>query len=228
MSGFLKRPGVHGLGALLVVSVLVPLPAAAGPGLFSSTGLEGWMEHRFAERLDVRYRLKRSAGIRVLEADCKMGASGWHWDEEIDLASTPVLRWRWSVTRLPEGPSERTREGDDFAARVYAVVRTGLGPWDVRSVVYVWAREQPAGTDWPSGYTEKAHNVALRSGAADAGLWREERRDLRADFRRYFGIDAQIVESVALMTDCDDGGGRARAAYGDIRVEGAAPGSGAE
>jgi hypothetical protein len=61
--------------------------------------------------------------------------------------------------------------------------------------------------------------VALRSGAAGTGRWHEERRDVRADFQRYFGIELDSVDGVAVMTDCDDAGGKARAWYGDVRFE---------
>ncbi len=182
------------------------------------------MRQTFTERTAVDYRLVQDRGVRVLEADCMMGASGWLWDEAIDLAQTPVLSWRWKVDRLPDGAAERTVAGDDFAARVYVVLRTGLAPWEVRSLVYVWAREEQAGTDWVSAYTPQARNVALRSGRVEAGIWREEHRDLRADFRRYLGIQTDSVDGVALMTDCDDGGGTARAAYGDIHLRKALPG----
>jgi hypothetical protein len=97
------------------------------------------------------------------------------------------------------------------------VIDGGWAFWRTRTVVYVWAARQPAGSDWPSAYADQARVVALRSGTAEAGQWREERRDLRADFRRWFGIDARHVDGVALMTDCDDGGGAASAAYGDLR-----------
>lgn len=211
--------------ALQVLAGLLPaVPVAAAPGLFSSNGLEGWMKQTFTERAPVGYRLVRDGGVRVLEADCMMGASGWLWDEAIDLNRTPVLSWRWKVDRLPDGAAERTVAGDDFAARVYVVLRTGFAPWEARSLVYVWAREEPAGADWPSAYTPRAINVALRSGRAEAGVWREEHRDLRADFRRFLGIESDVVHGVALMTDCDDGGGKARAAYGDIHLRKALPG----
>ena len=58
--------------------------------------------------------------------------------------------------------------------------------------------------------------VALRSGSAEAGRWMQERRDVRADFQRLFGTDITRLDAVALMTDTDNGGGEARAWYGDI------------
>lgn len=58
--------------------------------------------------------------------------------------------------------------------------------------------------------------VAVRSGDDRAGEWVAERRDLRAGFRRHFGIEADHVDGIAVMTDCDNHGGRATAYYGDI------------
>ena len=202
-----------------VVAMLLAVSASAAPGLFSSEGLNGWVEQTFRNKAQTAYRLVQDGGVQVLEADCAKAASGWLWKESIDLKRTPLLRWRWKVERLPEGAPEQTKPGDDFGARVYVVRKTGLTPLSLRSVVYVWAHEAPAGSDWPNPYTAKAHHVALRSGRAGLGEWREEQRDLAADFRRYFDIETDTVDSVALMTDCDDTGGAARARYGDIRLE---------
>lgn len=206
----------------LLLALCVALPVAAAPGAFSSSGLQGWVEQIFKQRSAVHYRLVPDDGIQVLGAECFAASSGWLWRETVDLKRTPVLAWRWKLGGLPKGASERDKAGDDFALRIY-VVRDGGGAWwRTRSLVYVWARQEPAGADWPSAYTSQAHVVALRSGTAGAGRWHEQRRNLRTDFRRYFALDVETVEVVALMTDCDDGGGAARAWYGDIRFEPAA------
>lgn len=203
----------------LLLALLVAPPAAAAPGAFSASGLQGWMEQTFAERPPVAYRLVHDDGVQVLEAACLAASSGWLWRETVNLRRTPVLAWRWKLGELPQGASEREKAGDDFAARVYVVLDGGWAPWRTRSLVYVWARQEPVGAAWPSAYTSQAQVLALRSGAAPAGQWRQERRDLRADFRQYLGLDTETVDGVAVMTDCDDGGGRARAWYGDIRFE---------
>lgn len=109
----------------------------------------------------VHYRLTREGGVQVLEAECRAGASGWLWRETVELRRTPALAWRWKVGELPGSASEREKAGDDFAARVYVVLDGGWAPWRTRSLVYVWARHEPAGTDWPSAYTAQAHIVAL-------------------------------------------------------------------
>lgn len=202
--------------ALLVLGLCAPA-ALAQAGLFSVTGLDGWSEQTFEGKKPTRYRLTRDSGVQVLEADCQASASGWIWKHKIDLARTPVLRWRWKVAQVYQGVREREKKGDDFPARVYVVLDGGLAAWRTRSLVYVWASSEPQGSDWPSAYTRQARMVALRSGASGAGRWHEERRDVRADFQRYFGIELHSVDGVAVMTDCDDAGGKARAWYGDVR-----------
>jgi hypothetical protein len=193
-------------------------PAALGqPGLFSATGLDGWTEQTFEGKQPTRYRLVRDSGVQVVEADCRASASGWIRKQKIDLERTPVLRWRWKVEQVYSDVREREKKGDDYPARVYVVLGSGRMLSRTRSVVYVWASAEPQGRDWPSAYTGQAHMLALRSGASGAGRWHEERRDVRADFKRFFGIDATAADGVAIMTDCDDAGGATRAWYGDVR-----------
>jgi hypothetical protein len=193
-------------------------PAAiAQAGLFSATGLDGWTEQTFEGKKPTGYRLIHESGAQVLQADCRASASGWMRKQRIDLERTPVVRWRWKVARVYSDVREREKKGDDFPARVYVVLGSGRALSRTRSLVYVWASAEPQGADWPSAYTKQAHVVALRSGAADAGRWHEERRDVRADFKRYFGIDVTAADGVAIMTDCDDAGGATRAWYGDVR-----------
>lgn len=214
------QPGGRFGGAWVVVLTLcAPLTAYADPGAFSVTGLAGWTPQTFRNKAPTQYRLAPGPEGSVLDARCAAGASGLIWRERIDLARTPLLRWRWRVDGVYAGLDERTEAGDDFPARVYAVRDGGWAPWRTRSLVYVWASSEPAGSDWRSAYTDQAHIVALRSGAAEAGQWREERRDLRADFQRYFGLALDHVDGIALMSDCDDGGRSASAAYGDLRLE---------
>jgi hypothetical protein len=96
------------------------------------------------------------------------------------------------------------------------VVDGGLLPWRTLAVNYVWASREAEGSDWSNAYTGNAHVVALRSGDADTGGWQTELRDVREDFKRYHGKDITHIDGVAIMTDCDDTGGRAEAWYGDI------------
>jgi hypothetical protein len=188
----------------LLLLVFLALPAHA---------LEGWTEQTFRGKERTAYRM--NAG--VIEAECKASASGWLRREKVDLAATPHLRWRWKVDGIYAGIEEKKKGGDDFPARVYVVYDGGLAVWRTRSLVYVWSSSSAQGSDWPNPYTSQAHHVALRAGGP--GAWQEERRDVRADFKRYFGLDVAALDGVAIMTDCDDAGGAMRASYADIRFE---------
>jgi hypothetical protein len=212
-----SRRVAQGVRRLALVLVLCAPPAFAQSGLFSATGLDGWAEQTFEGKKPTRYRLVRESGVQVLQADCQGSASGWIRKHKIDLERTPVLRWRWKVAQVYSDVREREKKGDDFPARVYVVLGSGRALSRTRSVVYVWASAEPQGSDWPSAYTKQARVVALRSGASGAGRWHEERRDVRADFKRYFGIDVTAADGVAIMSDCDDAGGATRAWYGDVR-----------
>lgn len=195
----------------------------AGPGAFSITGLEGWQPQRFSRLDATTYQLIREGKTQVLQARCEHSASGYLWKEKIDLSKTPKLSWRWRVQQIYPGLPEREKSGDDYPARLYVVRDGGWAIWRTRSLVYVWSNGEAAARDWPDAYTAQAHVIAVRAGVQGLGQWQQEQRDLRADFKTYFGEDVDRVDAVALMTDCDDSKGRGVAEYGDIRLELNAP-----
>jgi hypothetical protein len=197
--------------------ILAALMLAASPVhaemRFEPRDIAAWPEHSFMG--ETRYRTVQVSGEPAVHAVCEGNASGLFLEREIDLTATPVLEWRWRVAeRFPGDAPERTKPGDDFAARVY-VVREGLLPWQTRALNYVWARAEPVGADWPNPFASQAHMIVLRAGPADG--WHTERRDLRADFAQFHDIEPARVDAVAIMTDCDNTGGRAEAWYGRIR-----------
>ncbi len=212
-------------GFLIALFSLAPDVAQAQEivlGRFSAGDLTGWQPKSFEG--ETRYRLvKDGGGETVLEAVSKATASGLVLERKIDLTKTPVLIWRWRIERPVNPPDELSKEGDDFAVRVYFLA-PGAGWLSFPdSVVYVWASRQPAGSAWPNPYTKKAHMVAVDSGAAHAGQWRTHRRNMREDFRRYFGRDITEITHIAIMTDTDNSKLSARGWYGDIRVAPAGP-----
>ena len=54
----------------------------------------------------------------------------------------------------------------------------------------------PAGTAIANAFTRRIRYLVLRSGAADLHHWREERRDIGADFLRLFGSESPQVPPV--------------------------------
>ena len=184
-------------------------------GVLQPGELGPWTEKRFVGR--TVYETVTLGGNDVLRATSVGSASGLFRKIRDDLDSTPFLNWRWRVEAALQGSDERTRAGDDFAARVYVVSNHPVLPWLGRAVNYVWSGSQPVGRAWPNPRSRFVRQMALRSGNGDSRRWVGERRDVRADFREFFGKDLRSVDAVAIMTDTDNAGGSAVAHYGEIR-----------
>lgn len=181
---------------------------------FEQGDLGGWTAKIFSG--ETRYSLERTGEKTALRADSSATASGLYREIKVDLGRTPVLNWSWKVDHVLMGADERTRAGDDYPVRVYVVFSGGLYFWRTRAINYVWSNQQPADSSWPNAFTGNARMIAVESGASRAGKWINERRDVRADYRRLFGEEPSHADAVAIMTDTDNTGTAATAWYGDI------------
>lgn len=152
----------------------------------------------------------------AIKAVSKGAASALAKRITINLDETPYLHWRWRVEGVLENPDERSKAGDDYPARIYVVKEGGWAPWRTRSMNYVWSSSQAKGSAWPSAYTGQSMMLAVGSGDAAAQQWKSERRNVKQDFKRYFGEDIREIDVVAIMTDTDNTGATATAWYGDI------------
>jgi hypothetical protein len=179
------------------------------------------------------YDLVRRGDRSVVRARSDGGAAGLATEARIDLTEYPILEWQWRVEGVVEGGDARTKDGDDYAARVYvtfdyddlgfgdrvklsALRALGYDELPTRALNYIWANRIEQGTVLPNAYTDWVMMVAVRSGEREAGQWVTERRNVLADYREAFGEDPPPVNGVAIMTDTDNTEGRATAYYGDI------------
>ena len=201
----------------LALAFLAALPLRAEPlvlGRFSSGDIEAWQVRKF--KGETRYRIVEFEGRQVLQADSVSSASSLYLEREIDLTARPVLEWSWRIEGTPTVADERSKDGDDFAARLY-VVAPGEGLFGLPiSISYVWAGRVEAGEAWPNPFASRVMMFALDSGNRNAGVWRTHRRDVHADFLRLFRREVDRLKGIAIMTDSDNSGLRARAWYGDI------------
>lgn len=215
------NPLRHGLGPALVCALAVHASEAMSADSieFTPVDFETWSERSFAGETPYSRDPAREAGTDhgALRADCSGGtASGRLLEREVDLGRTPILEWRWRVDSVYEGLDERTREGDDYPARIYVIAQR----WPAfrsRAINYVWSSRQPVGSVWDNAYSDAFAMVAVQSGDDGLGAWVTERRDVHADFQRLHGLDVDTVDVLALMTDCDDAGQSTMAWYGPIR-----------
>lgn len=240
---FRGTPSIR-FGVVLVCAAVLlaatPRPLDVPIGVFSAQSPDrvvpdGWEQMAFRKRAEpTQYALVRVNGTVVVRARSTASASGLITRQRVDLRDTPVLEWRWKVEDVLDGGDARTKDGDDFAARVFVTfdyddlgfgarikrrALKALGYDDVpsRALVYVWANRIKPGTVLSSPYTDWVKTMALQSGPEHAGQWRREVRNVRADYRAAFGEEPPPVNGVALMTDTDDTGEAATAYYGDVR-----------
>jgi hypothetical protein len=164
---------------------------------------------------ETSYRVVAEAGGHVLQAQSRGTASGLVRKIALDPRDTPVLSWRWKVAGTIPAGDERTRAGDDYAARVYVIFPHWFFP-KTRTLNYIWANHLPQGTFLPNAYTANAMMIAVESGSAHAGQWLTERRDMVADYRQAFGEEPPRIGAIAIMTDTDNTGAMATAWYDDL------------
>ena len=179
---------------------------------FATPGLAGWESRSF--KGETRYRVIRDGEQSRLAARCDATASAIARRVSVDLNKTPMLHWQWRLIEGHAGHNERTKAGDDFAARVYVIRDGGMLKWRTRAINYVWTNSTGPGTHWPNPFTDKAMMVTVEAGApAGTPRWVSESRNVRADFKRFHDLDLARIDAVAIMTDCDNTGGRAAAEY---------------
>lgn len=207
------------MGKLLLVFVLFcAWPAAAAElavSNFTAEGLKGWETKSFKGMTD--YRIVQEQGRTVLKGHAQGAASGLTKKLKFNPATWRYLTWSWKIAGTVPGGNARTKQGDDYAARVY-VVFPGRFFWQMRALNYIWANRLPKGEFVPNAFTNRAMLIAVESGPAKAGQWVTVRRDILADYRRVFGEDPPEAGAIAIMTDTDNTGTEATAWYGDITL----------
>ena len=176
-----------------------------------------WKERSFQGNSD--YVITEVQGVEVIEASTEGQASVLYKRERINLLETDSISWRWRVDAVYDNTLERTRGGDDFPARVYVVYQAGLSPLNTLTINYVWSSSEPVGASWLNPYTDRARMVVLQSGAANAGEWVTETRNVVEDFQQYFDRDITELSGYAVMIDGDNTGSSGRSAFSHLQFE---------
>jgi len=183
----------------------------------------GWRTQWSEQRLFARptlYTVVTEAERPVLLATSVRSNSGLIRRLPIGLPPRGWMSWRWKVHAPLAGESdERTRAGDDYAARIFVVFEPSWLPLRTRAINYVWSAKEPVGATYASPYTRNVGMIVLRSGAAESGQWCAEARDVAADYLRCFGEAPQALTAVAVLVDTDNTGGQAQAWFSDLILE---------
>jgi hypothetical protein len=196
----------------------------------------GWkIEHLNAKFPPTEYRLRDWDGVTAIEATAIKSMALLGRPLDVDLDKTPVLCWRWRIDAPLASADMNTKAGDDYAARVYlsfavppdalgfatrtrlALARSIWGPQVPDAAInYVWDNKHPAGTLKPNAYTDRTQMLVVETGAAKAGRWVSERRNVADDFKRAFaGVPGRLT-GLAIASDTDNTGESAHAGFADF------------
>ena len=209
----------HYRRALITVGMLLPhmlvaSTSAATTNSFPDNVLDSWQEKSFVG--NTSYTLIEERGVTVLRASADKTASVLYKEEVIDLTLTPWLEWSWKIDSTYTNLAEKTREGDDFPARIYVTAQIGFLPWDTIAINYVWSSAEPLYAVWASPFTEKSKMMAVQSGQRLAGRWVNQRRNIKTDFKQLFNIDVNQINGYAVMVDGDNALQTGTAYFGNI------------
>jgi len=172
------------------------------------------------------YSVGEHKGRLALEALSNKSASGLVLKQRVDLTLTPWLSWSWLIENQLLSLDERSKNGDDFAARIYVVIDGGFRIWRTKSLSYVWSSNQDQDLVWDNAFAgSSVKMMSVQGRKSEVGKWYEEKRNVYQDLKKVFGDKGsekanrkayQYIDVIAIMTDTDNSGKEARSYYGDI------------
>ena len=143
-------------------------------------------------------------------------ASGLGKEVKIDLNKTPFLNITWKIEKDLPGIRENTKKGHDFAARVFAVKKTGSTPLSNRAINYVFSSNNEIGFNSPSPYTKKSIDNVLATTKDNLNEWITVKTNVKEDFKRFHDLNVNELDGLAIMSDTDNSIMKAVAYYQNI------------
>ena len=143
-------------------------------------------------------------------------ASGLGKEVKIDLSETPFINITWKIEKDLPGIKENTKKGHDFAARVFAVKKTGATPLSNRAINYVFSSNNQIGFNSPSPYTKKSIDNVLATTQENLNEWVTVKANVKEDFMKFHNLDVNELDGLAIMSDTDNSKMKAIAFYQNI------------
>jgi hypothetical protein len=162
------------------------------------------------------YTIGSNENGNFLKAVAKNAASGLGKEVKIDLDQTPFINITWKVEKDLAGIKENTKKGHDFAARVFAVKKTGATPLSNRAINYVFSSNNKIGFYSPSPYTKKSIDNVLATTITDLNKWVTVKSNVKEDFKKFHDLDVNELDGLAIMSDTDNSKMKAIAYFQNI------------
>ena len=150
------------------------------------------------------YSVSSNKDGNFLKAIADNAASGLGKEIKIDLNKTPFINITWKVEKDLKGIIENTKKGHDYAARVFAIKKTGETPLSNRAINYVFSSNSEVGENRPSPYTKKSIDYVLASTKNNLNLWVTVKANVKEDFKKFHDLDVNELDGLAIMADTDN------------------------
>ena len=151
-----------------------------------------------------------------LKAVADNAGSGLGKEIKIDLNKTPFINITWKIEQDLSGINEKTKKGHDFAARVFAVKKTGATPLSNRAINYVFSSNVKVGENWPSPYTKKSIDNVLSTTKENLNKWITVKANVKEDFKKFHDLNVDELDGLAIMSDTDNSKLKSVAYYQNI------------
>ena len=162
------------------------------------------------------YTVGSNENGNFLKAVADNAASGLGKEIKIDLNKTPFINITWKIEQDLPGIKENTKKGHDFAARVFAVKKTGATPLSNRAINYVFSSNNNVGMNWPSPYTKKSIDNVLATTKDNLNEWVTVKANVKEDFKKFHDLDVNELDGLAIMVDTDNSKMKAITYYQNI------------
>ncbi len=151
-----------------------------------------------------------------LKAVADNAGSGLGKEIKIDLNKTPFINITWKIEQDLSGINEKTKKGHDFAARVFAVKKTGATPLSNRAINYVFSSNVKVGENWPSPYTKKSIDNVLSTTKENLNKWVTVKANVKEDLKKFHDLNVDELDGLAIMSDTDNSKLKSVAYYQNI------------
>ena len=162
------------------------------------------------------YSVGSNENGNFLKAEADNAASGLGKELKIDLNKTPFINITWKVEKDLRGINENSKKGHDYAARVFAIKKTGATPLSNRAINYVFSSNSDVGDNRPSPYTKKSIDNVLASTKDSFNQWVTVKSNVKEDFKRFHDLDVNELDGLAIMADTDNSKKRSIAYFQNI------------
>ena len=153
---------------------------------------------------ETKWSLGSNDNGNFIRAEAEGVGSGLGKEVSINLNKTPFINITWKIEKGLRGIKENTKKGHDYAARVFAIKKTGATPLSNRAINYVFSSNSDVSENRPSPYTKKSIDNVLATTKDNLNKWVTVKANVKKDFKKFHDLDVNELDGLAIMADTDN------------------------